>query len=169
MQLLTVVILTYNEAKHIARALRSVAALDARVLVVDSFSADDTVEIARAEGALVVQNAFVNQAQQMQWALLNMPVATSWVMRLDADEVLTPELIDEISRRLPTMPADVTGINLKRRHIFLGRWIRHGGRYPRDLAAHLAPRHGARRAEMDGRTHGAAPRKGRDVRLRLLR
>ena len=66
----------------------------------------------------------------MQWALLNMPVATSWVMRLDADEVLTPELIDEMNLRLPTMPSDVTGINLKRRHIFLGRWIRHGGRYP---------------------------------------
>ena len=130
MQLLSVVILTYNESKHIARALRSVAALDARILVVDSFSNDDTVDIARAEGALVVQNTFVNQAQQMQWALLNMPVATSWVMRLDADEVLTPELIDEMNLRLPTMPSDVTGINLKRRHIFLGRWIRHGGRYP---------------------------------------
>ena len=130
MQLLSVVILTYNESKHIARALRSVAALNARVFVVDSFSTDDTVDIAKGEGALVVQNAFVSQSQQMHWALMNMPVTTSWVMRLDADEVLTPELVAEISHRLPAMPSEVTGINLKRRHIFLGRWIRHGGRYP---------------------------------------
>ncbi len=130
MQHLSVVILTCNEGKHIARALRSLAALDARVFVVDSFSTDATVEIARAEGAFVVQNAFVHQAQQMQWALLNLPITTSWVMRLDADEVLTTELSDEINLRLPILPLEVTGINLKRRHIFLGRWIRHGGRYP---------------------------------------
>ena len=130
MQLLSVVILTYNEAKHIARAIRSVAPLNAQVLVVDSFSTDGTVDIARDAGAQVVLNRFVNQAQQMQWALLNLPVATSWVMRLDADEVLTPDLVDEINLRLPTLPSDVTGVNLKRRHIFLGRWIRHGGRYP---------------------------------------
>ncbi len=130
MPLLTIVILTYNEAKHIGRALRSVSALGATVFVVDSFSTDDTVAIAENEGATVVQNSFVNQAQQMQWALLNIPVATPWIMRLDADEVLTPELIEEINLRLPILPADVTGINLKRRHMFLGRWIRHGGRYP---------------------------------------
>ena len=130
MQLLSVVVLTFNEGKHIARALRSLAPLDAQIFVVDSFSTDATVEIARAEGALVVQHTFVHQAQQMQWALLNMPITTAWVMRLDADEVLTTELIDEIKHRLPILPSEVTGINLKRRHIFLGRWIRHGGRYP---------------------------------------
>ncbi len=79
------------------------------------------------------QHAFVTQAQQFQWALDNLPIDAEWVMRLDADETLTPELAEEIGRRLPELPPDVTGVNLKRRHIFLGRWIKHGGRYPLTL------------------------------------
>jgi hypothetical protein len=51
-------------------------------------------------------------------------------MRLDADEVVEPALADEINRRMPSVPASIVGINLKRKHIFLGRWVRHGGRYP---------------------------------------
>lgn len=130
MALLSVIILTYNEIKHIRRAIQGIAALGADVFVVDSFSTDQTCEIARSEGASVVQHAFLNQAQQFQWALATLPIATPWVMRLDADEVLTPELVDEIKARLPSLPAAICGVNLKRRHIFLGRWIRHGGRYP---------------------------------------
>ena len=142
---LSVIILTFNEGKHIARALRSLAPLNAQVFVVDSFSTDATVEIARAQGALVVQNTFVHQAQQIQWALLNLPITTAWVMRLDADEVLTTELIGELIERLPNLPSEVAGINLKRRHIFLGRWIRHGGRYPVTLLRIWRP--GAARVE----------------------
>ena len=54
-------------------------------------------------------------------------------MRLDADEELTDELVSEIAERLPLLPPDITGVNLKRRHVFLGRWIKHGGRYPLTL------------------------------------
>ena len=127
---LTCVILTHNEGRHIRRVLHSLAKLQATAFVVDSFSDDGTPELARACGAHVVQHRFVNYAQQYQWALENMPLDADWVMRLDADEVLTPELIAEIRDRLPDLPDDVTGVNIKRRHVFLGRWIRHGGRYP---------------------------------------
>lgn len=127
---LAVVILAFNEARHIERALRSVAALGGRAFVVDSFSTDRTAELARAAGATVAQHAFVNYAQQYQWALDNLPFDSAWIMRLDADETLTPELVAEIGDRLPTLEAGITGVNLKRRHVFLGRWIRHGGRYP---------------------------------------
>ena len=127
---LAVVILAYNEAAHIERAVRSLRALGAAAFVIDSFSTDGTPELARAAGATVVQHRFVNYAQQYQWALDTLPIESGWVMRLDADETLTPELVEEIRRRLPTLPPDVTGVNLKRRHVFLGRWIRHGGRYP---------------------------------------
>lgn len=127
---LAVVILAFNEAAHIERAVRSLRALDATAFVIDSFSTDGTPELARAAGATVVQHRFVNYAQQYQWGLDNLPIESGWVMRLDADETLTPELVEEIRRRLPTLPPDVTGVNLKRRHVFLGRWIRHGGRYP---------------------------------------
>jgi glycosyltransferase involved in cell wall biosynthesis len=127
---LAVVILTYNEEIHLARALRSIEAFADQVFVIDSFSADKTAEIARAHGAVVLQNRFVNYARQFQWALDNAPITAEWVMRLDADEVVEPDLAAKIPGELRSLPADVVGINLKRKHIFLGRWIRHGGRYP---------------------------------------
>lgn len=127
---LAVVILAFNEAAHIERAVRSLQPLGATAFVVDSFSTDGTPDLARAAGASVVQHRFVNYAQQYQWALDNLPIDAPWVMRLDADETLTPALVEEIRSRLPGLPPEVTGVNLKRRHVFLGRWIRHGGRYP---------------------------------------
>ena len=77
-----------------------------------------------------MQNRFVTQAQQFQWALDNLAIDSDWVMRLDADETLTPALIEEIRCKLPKLQGDVCGVILKRRHIFLNRWIKHGGRYP---------------------------------------
>jgi|SRR5579883_252074 glycosyltransferase involved in cell wall biosynthesis len=127
---LNVVILTYNEERHIARALDSVAGIAREVFVVDSFSTDKTAELAKARGAAVLQSRFINYAKQFQWALDNAPITASWIMRLDADEVIEPDLADRIRDELPKLPDDVVGINLKRKHIFLGRWIRHGGRYP---------------------------------------
>ncbi len=130
---LAVVILTRNEALHISRVLRNVAPIAREIFVIDSLSSDSTVELARAGGAVVLQNKFINYARQFEWALNNAPIQSEWVMRLDADELLTPELTQEIECVLPSLPSDVSGINLNRRHIFLGRWIRHGGRYPLTL------------------------------------
>jgi glycosyltransferase involved in cell wall biosynthesis len=127
---LAVLILTYNEAHHIGRALDSIASIASEVVVIDSGSNDGTVEIAQSRGATVLFNPFVNQAKQFQWGLDNAQITADWVMRLDADEVIEPDLADEITRKLPALPEDVTGVNLKRKHIFMGRWIRHGGRYP---------------------------------------
>lgn len=127
---LAVVILTYNEERHIARAIASVAGIATEIFVVDSFSTDRTVELTRAQGVPVLQNKFVNQARQFQWALANAPITADWIMRLDADEVIEPDLAAKIRDELPRLGDDVVGVNLKRKHIFLGRWIRHGGRYP---------------------------------------
>src|SRR5688500_14287380 len=127
---LAIIILTYNERLHIERAIASVRGIARQIFIVDSFSSDGTVELARAAGATVMLHAFENQARQMQWALSTLPIETGWVMRLDADEVVEPSLAAELARVLPTLPPDVTGINLNRKHIFMGRWIRHGGRYP---------------------------------------
>jgi glycosyltransferase involved in cell wall biosynthesis len=127
---LAVVILTFNEERHIARALDSVIGIAAEIFVVDSFSTDRTAELARAHGATVLQNKFINYATQFEWALNNAPITSSWIMRLDADEVIEADLADRIRAELPRLPDDVVGINLKRKHVFLGRWIRHGGRYP---------------------------------------
>jgi glycosyltransferase involved in cell wall biosynthesis len=127
---LAVIILTYNEERHIARALASVAGIAAEIFVVDGFSSDSTTELARAHGATVLQNKFINYAKQFQWALDHAPITASWIMRLDADEVIEADLAQRIRDELPGLAGDIVGINLKRKHIFLGRWIRHGGRYP---------------------------------------
>jgi glycosyltransferase involved in cell wall biosynthesis len=127
---LAVLILTFNEERHIARALESVAPFASEVFVIDCFSTDRTVEIARSLGATVLSNTWTSHSRQFRWGLNNAPITTDWIMRLDADEVVEPQLAAEIGRKLPALGADVAGINLKRRHIFLGRWIRHGGRYP---------------------------------------
>ncbi|MGJ0507149.1 MAG: glycosyltransferase family 2 protein [Methylocystis sp.] len=130
---LTVVILTLNEALHIERCLRNVLPLAERVIVVDSFSTDRTVEIARGLGADVHQRAFRNQADQFQWALDTIAISSDWVMRLDADEYLEAPLIEEMRARLPDLPAGVTGVRLKRKVIFRDAWIRWGGYYPTSL------------------------------------
>jgi glycosyltransferase involved in cell wall biosynthesis len=126
----SVVLLTFNEDVHIARAIGSVSTFARDIYVVDSGSTDRTVEIARSLGAQIAVNKFVNQAQQFQWALTNLPITTDWIMRLDADEVVEPDLASRIESELPGLPAEVTGVNLKRKHIFMNKWVRHGGRYP---------------------------------------
>jgi glycosyltransferase involved in cell wall biosynthesis len=127
---ITVVILTYNESLHLARALAHVKPFASHILVVDSYSNDDTVEIAKAHGATVLQHAFQNQAKQFQWALDHGSISTEWVMRLDADEIIEPDLAREIVSRLPKLGPEITGVYLNRKTIFQGKFIRHGGRYP---------------------------------------
>lgn len=130
---IAVVILTFNEAIHIARALDSIAPFASEIFIVDSGSTDETAAIAESKGAIVRYNPFVTQARQFQWGLDNLPLTAEWIMRLDADEIIEPDLAAEIASVLPTLPAEVTGANLKRKHIFMDRWIRHGGRYPLTL------------------------------------
>jgi len=130
MNSVAVIILTFNEEIHIERALRSIAPIARELVIVDSYSTDRTLEICRAAGARVVQHPFVNQAKQFQWALDNVVIESEWIMRLDADEIIEADLAAEIADKLPSLPRDVTGINLNRKTIFQGRWIRHGGRYP---------------------------------------
>jgi glycosyltransferase involved in cell wall biosynthesis len=128
--LLSVIILTYNEAVNLPTTLASLERLSAEVFIVDSGSTDGTVAIAQSFGCKVVTNPFENQAQQLNWALANLPIVTPWIIRLDADERMMPELVDELHRVLPHAPSDITGFQMKRRVFFMGRWMRHGGYYP---------------------------------------
>lgn len=127
---LTVLILTHNEGLHIERAITSVKNIASRVVVVDSGSTDKTIELARAAGALVLQNSWVNYATQLNWGLDQLPADTEWVMRLDADEVVTRALSNEISRKLCSLSSDIEGVYVPRRMTFLGRQIRWGGVFP---------------------------------------
>lgn len=127
---LAVVILTRNEEANIPYALASVVGWAAEVYVVDSDSTDRTAELARAAGAAVVTHPFAGYAAQRTWALRTLPLQAEWVLFLDADEAPTPALRDELARVLAVHPAQVAGYYVKRRFVFLGRWLRHGGYYP---------------------------------------
>ncbi|MFD2569443.1 glycosyltransferase family 2 protein [Spirosoma soli] len=126
----SVILLTHNEEKHIARCLQSLHLFTDKIFIVDSFSTDKTVEIARSMGAVVVQNPWINYAKQFNFGIANTPFQTTWLMRMDADEYVLPELAEEISQRLSSLPTDVSGIYVKRRVLFFNRWMRRGGYYP---------------------------------------
>jgi glycosyltransferase involved in cell wall biosynthesis len=130
---IAVIILTYNESIHLSRALEHIRGFAREIFVIDSFSTDSTVELAKAVGAKVLQNPFQYQAQQFNWALTHAPITSDWVMRLDADEIIEADLAEEIVMKLPALPLEVTGVNLNRKTIFQGRFIRYGGRYPLTL------------------------------------
>ena len=124
---LSVIILTYNEELHIQRCIENVKSIAKDIFVVDCFSTDNTVSIANELGATVFQNTWPgNQASQFNWALNNLPIQTNWVLRLDADEYLLPELIEEFKQKLPLLESNITGIILPLRRVFLGRIIKRG-------------------------------------------
>ncbi len=123
---LTVIILTKNEARHIARAIASVRDLASRIIVVDSGSTDATMQIACAHGAEVLSHPWINHATQFNWALDQIANAPGWVLRLDADEVVTPTLAAEIAAGLP----DVDGCYVGRGIKFMGQLVRYGGVFP---------------------------------------
>jgi len=147
---LALIVLTHDEEPHLARCLESVGDLASAIYVVDSGSCDRTLDIARRFTDHVAIHPFTNQAEQFNWALDTLPCDAEWVLRLDADEVLLPPLRDEIARVLPTVPEHVTGLAMKRRMVFQGRWIRHGGIYPMWLLRLFRYGHGrAEELEMD--------------------
>ena len=127
---LSVIILTYNEQKHIERCIKSLLPIAKNIFIVDSYSTDKTVEIAKLLGAKVYQNKWVNYATQFQWGLDNCPIETEWVMRMDADEYVLPELAEEISAKMSMLSDDISGVYIKRRVYFMGKWIKYGGYYP---------------------------------------
>ena len=113
---LTVIILTYNEEIHIRRCLENVCPIAKKVIVVDSPSTDRTQEICREfdNVEVVVHKYPGNQAEQFNWALDNLKIETEWILRLDADEYLMPELIEELREKLPKIDKDVAAFSLSR-------------------------------------------------------
>ena len=126
MPLLSVAIVTLDEERNLARTLASVSFAD-EIVVVDSGSTDRTVEIAKSFGAKVFHREWPGFAAQKNFAISQ--CSGDWILSLDADEELSPDLRTQIRVLLPTNPpADAYFI--KRRNLFLGRWISHGGYYP---------------------------------------
>ncbi|KAA0993711.1 glycosyltransferase family 2 protein [Dyadobacter aurulentus] len=127
---LSVIILTHNESKHIGRCIKSLQLVTNKIFIVDSFSTDDTVSIAENLGATVIRNPWVSYSFQFNFGIANNPFQTTWLMRMDADEYITPELANELKASLPQIGEGVSGLYVKRRVIFMDKWIRRGGYYP---------------------------------------
>jgi len=125
----SVLIPVKNEERNIAACLESVAWAD-EVWVVDSHSSDRTIEIARRYTDKIAQFDYQGSfPRKKNWALEHLPFAHEWVLIVDADERVTPELREEI-REVLGRPNEVDGYYLNRKLIFLGRWIKHCGWYP---------------------------------------
>ncbi len=124
---ISVLILTLNEEANLPRCLVALDWAD-DVLVVDSFSTDRTVEIAEAWGARVLQRHFDDFAGQRNFGLQEGGLQNEWVLHLDADEVVPPELRDEVFRAIGDEDKDAYRVPSKM--MLHGRWLRHAGMYP---------------------------------------
>lgn len=120
----TVIVLTYNEEANIGACLDSLQDFTDEVFVVDSFSTDATLKIARNYTEKIYQNLWNDWATQRNWALDHLPLSHEWILFLDADELLTPDFSAELEQQLATAPPALAGFNVHFKFFFLGRPLR---------------------------------------------
>lgn len=126
MQNLSVVIITHNEEKNIERCLKSIQTIADEVIIVDSFSTDKTIEIAKQYGAKVHSKAWMGYAEQKNFA--NSLTKNDYLLSLDADEALSERLLDSITK---LKSQDFSGAyTFNRLNNYCGKWIRHTSWYP---------------------------------------
>lgn len=124
---ISVLIPTYNSENVIRNVLESVTWAD-EIIIVDSYSSDNTVEIAQSYRAKIIQNKYISPAKQKNWAI---PFCShQWILQLDSDEVLEIGLQDEIVQALKYVSADIYAFQIPRKNHVLGVWVKHGGIYP---------------------------------------
>lgn len=129
---ITATIITLNEEANLPRALKSLEGWVSEIVVVDSGSTDRTREIAEKSGAKFFTNPWPGYGKQKNFA--QEKASYDWVLNLDADEAVSPELAREILARIPLAETQgVVGFRMPRKTFYLGRWIRHGGWYPNAL------------------------------------
>ncbi|MBM4048220.1 MAG: glycosyltransferase family 2 protein [Planctomycetes bacterium] len=154
---LSVTIPTFNEEHNIGECLQRVAWAD-ELIVLDSLSTDRTLEIARQHTPKVFQRPFMGDFLDTRRYSIGL-CSNDWVLCLDADEFVTPELAEEIRQKLTTGDPEVNGYYLNRRVFHLGRWIDHCGWYPnyrlrlfRKSKARVEGTQPHDRIEVDGKT-----------------
>lgn len=127
---ISVVILTYNEEANIEACLNSIHGWVKDIFIIDSFSTDKTVSIASKYTSNIYKHEFTQYFEQLNWAFKELPISSEWIMRLDADEVITTELKEELFKVFSCLDLNVCGLYTKRKLIFMDKWIRYGGYYP---------------------------------------
>ncbi|MET3114755.1 exosortase/archaeosortase family protein [Pedobacter sp. CG_S7] len=127
------IILTLNEEQHLPKLLESIAGLSARTFVLDSGSTDKTIQICEHYKVITAFNVFENHPKQWNVALNLFEINTPWVIGLDADQVITPELFQLLLTFKNEHHLNINGIYFNRKNIFKGKWIKFGGYYPKYL------------------------------------
>lgn len=127
------VILTYQEEEHLPRLLNSIKLLDAPIYVLDSGSTDCTLDICKTNGIQTAFHPFGNHPKQWHAALKSFDFTTPWLICLDADQIVTPELFLQLKSFRNSDHLDINGIYFNRKNYFKGHWLRFGGYYPKYL------------------------------------
>ncbi|MEN8879611.1 MAG: glycosyltransferase family 2 protein [Polaribacter sp.] len=127
---LAAIILTYNEEMHLNRCLDSLKNICDDIVIVDSFSNDNTELIAKNYKVRFFQNKWINYSNQFNWGIDNTDIKSDWILRIDADEYLSDKLIFNLKNDLHNVSNDVNGILIDRLMYFMGRPLKRGGMYP---------------------------------------
>jgi glycosyltransferase involved in cell wall biosynthesis len=127
------IILTFNEEQHLPRLLKSIEGLNTSIYILDSGSTDETLKIAQEFKAEVKINPFENHPKQWDCALKSFDIQTPWIIGLDADQIVTPELFAQLQNFKDEDYKNTNGIYFNRKNYFKGKWIKYGGFYPKYL------------------------------------
>ena len=127
---LSIILLTFNEEIHIERCLKNIYKISNNIFIVDSYSSDRTIEIAKQYTKNIYQGNFESLSSKLNWAIENLPISTKWTVRLDADEIFAENFIEKINTLINSQSSNITGIYVRRQLWFLNRWMKHGSMYP---------------------------------------
>lgn len=144
---ISAVIITYNEEDRLQDTLSNISGWVDEIVVVDSFSTDNTLKIAASFGAVIFKHPFADYGSQKNFAMSK--ASSPWILNLDADERISPELKDAIMELKKKKNITASGFLIKRKAFYLGKWINHSGWYP-DRKIRLFRRGSAR---WEGRIH----------------
>jgi len=125
---ITAIILTFNEEKHLERSILSINQFIKKIIIIDSFSNDKTLSIAKKYNVKVMQNVFINHSKQLNWALKNVSIKTNWILRMDADEIVEKNFFKKFNKIAKIKK--INGIEIIIEHNFLGDRINYGDVYP---------------------------------------
>jgi glycosyltransferase involved in cell wall biosynthesis len=128
---LSIIVLTFNEEIHLKRLIENISQITNKIYVVDSFSTDSTLAILTDNNIIFKQNKFINHSKQINFAIDTNPFNTTWMMRIDADEIISNSLIDELKHTLLVHNnSQVNGFYINRKVVFLGKELNFGSLNP---------------------------------------
>jgi glycosyltransferase involved in cell wall biosynthesis len=142
MKKIVALVLTKNEEVHLERCLSNVKDIVDDFLIVDSFSTDRTIEIAKKFTDNIIQNEWVNYAMQFNYGLRCLPSDVGWVLRIDADEFVDDKLKRDFRKTLKLAPRNVSGFLVDRRMTFMRKKIKFGGVFPVEVLRIFRPENG---------------------------